>query len=222
MISFPGPTSALVTLPVDPDSQGLARVLELERLVLETVPVVSDTIPAFNRLLIEGEAASWDPEQIERSVGTLVSQALEASVSVEAADVVTLPVCYAPELAPDLESVARTCGLELADVSRLHADRPYTVLATGFAPGFAYLGDTDVRLVVPRRETPRARVEAGDVGIADRRTGVYPAAGPGGWNLIGRVPPALFDDAIARIERFAPGGTVRFQPITRADFEAEA
>ncbi len=76
MISFPGPTSALVTLPVEPDSQGLARVLELERLVLETVPVVSDTIPAFNRLLIEGEAASWDPEQIERSVGTLVSQAL--------------------------------------------------------------------------------------------------------------------------------------------------
>ena len=74
---------------------------------------------------------------------------------------------------------------------------------------------------MPRLPTPRRRVEVGSVGIADRRTGIYPAAGPGGWRLIGRVPSALFEDPAERIARFRPGGTVRFREIDRATYEAE-
>ncbi|MCG8466631.1 MAG: 5-oxoprolinase subunit PxpB [Gemmatimonadetes bacterium] len=222
MIQHPGPLSALVALPVDPNPEGLARVLELERRAREAFPDLQSTVPAFNRLLLEGRARSWEPEEIDARIGSLVEACLREPVSALEGPLTTLPVCYDEELGPDLADVARSSGLETRDVVELHASATYVVLATGFAPGFAYLGDLDERLAVPRRPSPRARVEAGSVGVADRRTGVYPSAGPGGWQLIGRVPSGLFRDAEARVALFEPGGRVRFRVITRRDYEAEA
>ena len=221
MITFPGPTSALVTLPVAPDRDGIARVLGLERLVQEGLPGVRATIPAFNRLLVEGAPDRWDPAEVRIRLEDGSRAALAAQPQIPEAAPVSLPVCYDRDLAPDLEGVAAAAGLTPREVARLHSATTYLVLATGFAPGFAYLGDVDARIATPRRPSPRARVPAGAVGIADRRTGVYPTAGPGGWQLVGRVPPTLFEDAAERIARFAPGGSVEFRRIGRGDYEAE-
>ena len=38
MITFPGPVSALVTLPVPADRDGIARVLGLERFARDALP----------------------------------------------------------------------------------------------------------------------------------------------------------------------------------------
>jgi len=224
MITFPGPVSALVTLPLAPDRDGIARVLSLERFAQESLPGVRATIPAFNRLLVEGSPSDWDPGEVESVLGAGAQAALRAaptSPAPSATPTVSLPVCYDADLAPDLEEVAEMAGLAAADVVRLHSAVTYLVLATGFAPGFAYMGDVDARIATPRRPSPRARVPQGAVGIADRRTGVYPAEGPGGWRLIGRVPAALFEDPAERIARFTPGGSVKFRPIRRSDYEAE-
>lgn len=220
MITFPGPVSALVTLPVPADRDGIARVLGLERLAHNALPDVRATIPAFNRLLIEGSPDRWDPEEVEALLSAAARECMVKVPGVETVDPVSLPVCYDPELAPDLEDVSASAGLGVAEVARLHSGTTYAVLATGFAPGFAYMGDVDARIAMPRLPTPRRRVEAGSVGIADRRTGVYPTAGPGGWRLIGRVPSALFADATERIARFRAGGTVEFRLIDRAAYEA--
>ena len=222
MITFPGPVSALVTLPVAADRDGIARVLSLERLAREVLTDVRATIPAFNRLLIEGSPHSWDPEEVEAQLTVAAKKCVHgAPAEPETGDPVSLPVCYDPELAPDLEDLAASTGLGVAEVARLHTRTTYVVLATGFAPGFAYLGDLDARIAMPRLPTPRRRVEVGSVGIADRRTGIYPAAGPGGWRLIGRVPSALFADARERISRFRAGGTVEFRAIDRQTYQAE-
>lgn len=222
MIEFPGPRSALVSLPVTPNQDGIARVLSLERAALEALPGLRATIPAFNRLLIEGAAKDWDPEHVEAVMGPLIERCLHETVSLIDGPTISIPVCYDPDLAPDLSEVARVNELTNEEVARLHSGTVYTVLATGFAPGFAYLGDLDDQLAVPRRTSPRSRVEAGSVGLADRRTGVYPSAGPGGWQLIGRVPPSFFSDAQTRLTRFEPGGRVEFRPIVRHEYEAEA
>ncbi len=224
MITFPGPASALVVLPVAPDRDGIARVLSLERFARESLAGVRATIPAFNRLLVEGAPGRWDPEEIRGTLETGARAALRAPPkpqTVAATAMVTLPACYDPDLAPDLEQVAARAEMSPDDVARLHSAPTYLVLATGFAPGFAYLGDVDARIATRRRLSPRARVPRGAVGIADRRTGVYPAEGPGGWCLVGRVPAALFEDAAERIARFTPGGTVEFRPVGRKDYEAE-
>ncbi|HSP77828.1 MAG TPA: carboxyltransferase domain-containing protein, partial [Myxococcaceae bacterium] len=85
----------------------------------------------------------------------------------------------------DLEAVAGHAGLPMEEVVRLHAGREYTVRSVGFLPGFAYLGEVDGRIAVPRLATPRTRVQAGAVGLAGKRTGIYPFGSPGGWNLLG-------------------------------------
>ena len=222
MITFPGPVSALLTLRVSADRDGIARVLSLERFARDVLPDVRATIPAFNRLLIEGSPHSWDPDEVEALLTAAAKECvLGAPTEPETGDPVSLPVCYDPELAPDLEDLAAGTGLGVEEVARLHSSTTYVVLATGFAPGFAYLGDLDARIAMPRLPTPRRRVEVGSVGIADRRTGIYPAAGPGGWRLIGRVPSALFADPAERISRFRAGGTVRFRRIDRDAYEAE-
>lgn len=221
MITFPGPASALVTLPVAPDRDGIARVLSLERFAQENLPGVRATIPAFNRLLVEGTPSRWDPAEITSRLEGAARDALQAATKTLKTATVSLPVCYDLDLAPDLEELAAKAELAPDDVARLHSAPTYLVLATGFAPGFAYLGDVDARIAVPRRPSPRARVPQGAVGIADRRTGVYPTEGPGGWRLVGRVPSALFEDAAERIARFTPGGPVEFRPIGRKDYEAE-
>ena len=103
----------------------------------------------------------------------------------------------------DLDEVARATGLAPDQVVDLHAAGSYRVLFVGFAPGFGYLGGLDPRLRCPRRASPRARVPAGAVAIADNYTAVYPAASPGGWNLLGTAlapPPPL-----------AAGDRVRFR-----------
>jgi UPF0271 protein len=111
---------------------------------------------------------------------------------------------------PDLEDVARTSGLAPDEVIRRHAARVYDVVMVGFLPGFAYLASIDPALVVPRRATPRARVDACAVGIAAGYTGIYPCASAGGWNLLGHAldfAPFGADGA-----RLALGDRVRFEP----------
>jgi 5-oxoprolinase (ATP-hydrolysing) subunit A len=109
---------------------------------------------------------------------------------------------------PDLDDVARLTQLAVTDIITLHAAATYIVDTIGFAPGFAYLTGLDVRLVLPRRATPRARVPAGSLAIADTFTAVYPFESPGGWHLIGRAVDArMFDERGPRLQL---GDTVRF------------
>ena len=96
------------------------------------------------------------------------------------------------------------------------------MLFDGFAPGFAYLGDLPDELRVPRLETPRTRTPAGSVGIAGPVSGIYPAALPGGWRILGRTPITLFDPRRDPPAYLVPGDAVRFEPIGAGDWDARA
>ena len=74
-----------------------------------------------------------------------------------------------------------------------HAALELEVAFCGFSPGFAYVSGLPPELAVPRLETPRPRVPAGAVGIAEAWTGIYPTASPGGWRLLGHTDVALWD-----------------------------
>jgi inhibitor of KinA len=72
---------------------------------------------------------------------------------------------------------------------------------------------------MPRKLQPRLHVEAGAVGIAGRQTGIYPQASPGGWQIIGRTPVALFDPHRQVPTLLKPGDEVQFYSITEDEFE---
>jgi len=131
---------------------------------------------------------------------------------------VEIPVCYGNEFGPDLSDAAAYHNMTPEDVIRYHSSARYIVYFLGFTPGFPYLGGMPKNIAIPRRAIPRLQVPAGSVGIAGDQTGVYPAASPGGWRLIGRTPLRLF-----RVDRDPPvllriDDRVKFVPISPADF----
>jgi KipI family sensor histidine kinase inhibitor len=113
----------------------------------------------------------------------------------------------------DLDEVARLTGLSRKKVVEAHTGQPWTVGFCGFAPGFAYLSGENERLRVPRRSTPRTRVPAGSVGLADHWSGVYPRRGPGGWQLIGRTDAAIWNLDREPPALLRPGVVVRFTQV---------
>jgi allophanate hydrolase subunit 1/allophanate hydrolase subunit 2 len=119
----------------------------------------------------------------------------------------------------DLSSVAAATGLTVDAVIHAHAEREYTVRATGFLPGFAYLGELDPRLRRERRASPRARVPAGAVAIAEDRTAVYPLASPGGWHLLGRLADDWRAFDAERGETLCLGDRVRWIPVPSSAHE---
>lgn len=123
-------------------------------------------------------------------------------------ETVTVEVDYS---GPDLPQVADLWGVPVDEVAARHAAGKYVVAFAGFAPGFAYLVRTDAKVTaVPRRATPRTRVEPGSIGLAGTFTGLYPSASPGGWQLIGRTDAALWDQDRPSPALLPPGTQVRF------------
>jgi KipI family sensor histidine kinase inhibitor len=131
-----------------------------------------------------------------------------------------IPVCCDSEFAPDLAILAARRGVAPDAFLAPLLATTVTVRMIGFLPGFAYMGKLPRRCHAPRLATPRRRVAAGSVAIAGPLCAIYPCTSPGGWNLIGRTPLALFD--ARRDEQpclLAPGDQVGWQRIDRGEFD---
>lgn len=144
---------------------------------------------------------------------------------------------------PDLSAVADLAGMSTEAFVRTHTAITWRAAFGGFAPGFAYLVDArelDARELdarglgqrglgqrdpvelrplptVPRLPSPRARVPAGSVGLADRFCAVYPGASPGGWQLIGTTDARLWDVDRSAPALLTPGTVVRFRDAGGSD-----
>jgi KipI family sensor histidine kinase inhibitor len=158
--------------------------------------LADDVVPGAQTVLMDGvtdrdglpEAlAAWSPTRADRGAE------------------VEVPVTYD---GPDLVDVAGAWGCEVEEVASRHQATEFVAAFCGFAPGFAYLSGLD--LAVPRLATPRTRVPAGSVALADRWCGVYPTASPGGWRIIGSTALTLWDADRDPPALLAPGTRVRF------------
>ena len=129
---------------------------------------------------------------------------------------VRIEACYD---GADLGDVARELGLAPAELVRRHVEAEHVVSFLGFAPGFAYMTGG---FALPRLHTPRVRVPAGSLAIADGYTGIYPAETPGGWRLLGRVSAQMFDPAADPPALLRPGDRVIFEPVARLPEPARA
>ncbi|AGC43025.1 LamB/YcsF family/allophanate hydrolase family protein [Myxococcus stipitatus DSM 14675] len=200
-----------LALPIQPLGDGALRFSlpdtverRAAREVLKALPGVVDAVVTEQHACVY-----FDPSAPPEEPRLALSRLLYAPMDTVERALVTLRIRYD---GPDLEKVAARAGLSVDDVARLHAAREYTVRCVGFLPGFAYLGELDPRIVVPRLPTPRMRVPALAVGIAGARTGVYPFASPGGWSLIGTAMDftAFHPDRGAVLQL---GDRVRFEQV---------
>ena len=179
---------------------------------------ITDVVPAYASIAVHYDPARVpcrkDESPHEAMAGWIAGRiARLRGVTPAPGRLVEIPVRYGGEDGPDLAPLAAARGLTPDDVVALHTAPEYVVHFVGFMPGFAYLGGLDVRLATPRRAVPRTFVPAGSVGIGGAQTAVYPVASPGGWQLIGRTPLALFDPASTPAALLAAGDRVRFRAL---------
>ncbi|MEM6749680.1 MAG: 5-oxoprolinase subunit PxpB [Planctomycetota bacterium] len=131
----------------------------------------------------------------------------------------TIPVCYGGAFGPDVEASAEELGVSADRLIETHAGASYRVDFLGFSPGFGYLSGLPGELRLPRHATPRPRVPAGSVAIAEGRSAVYPSPTPGGWRLIGRTPWVMFDPHRDPPSLLQAGDAVRFERIDETTFD---
>jgi inhibitor of KinA len=125
-------------------------------------------------------------------------------------NIVEIPTIYEGE---DIENVANHCQISVSELIKIHSEPTYRVFMMGFLPGFAYLGGMNDKIAIPRKETPRLKVQVGSVGIAGKQTGIYPLDSPGGWKIIGRTNLKLFDKKQTNPILLKAGDLVKFVPL---------
>jgi inhibitor of KinA len=200
------------------DSSGLlARVLSAAATIEGAkLPGVVDVTSSY-----ESVAVFFDLPQVEPDIEDKI-RVLIASAGVRVSGKkrrVQIPVCYDEEFALDLDRVANHTSLTPDAIVTLHSSAEYTVACIGFMPGFPFLAGLPQQLRVPRLESPRTKVSAGSVAIANAQAGVYPLESPGGWNVLGRTPLQLFRVNESPPTLLRPGDCVQFRRITRAQFD---
>jgi KipI family sensor histidine kinase inhibitor len=174
----------------------------------DPLPGVAELVPGARTLLVMFDPAVTSPDRL----GAALRRIESVSAEPVAGPLVEIPTVYDGE---DLDEVAALAGLSRREVVARHSGAEYTVAFCGFSPGFGYLTGGDPALRVPRRETPRTRVPAGSVAIADAFTGVYPRELPGGWRLLGRTSMPMWDLSRDPPAVLVPGTRVRFVEVER-------
>lgn len=169
-----------------------------ERVRLEIAAV--DVVPGAESVLVDGVA---DPAALIAVVESWETP----SGSALAGPLVELPVVYD---GADLAEVAALWGVTVEAAIARHREIEYVVEFCGFAPGFAYCAGLPKQWAVPRLESPRSRVPAGSVAVADVWTAVYPRATPGGWRILGTTDAELWRSERRPPALLAPGTRVRF------------
>ncbi len=186
---------------------------------------IKDIVPAYSSVTIHYDVIVLLKHCRNKSAFKVMSEQMEAllsqSVEAIAADCrrVQIPVCYSLKYGLDLPYISEQTKLSVQKIIYLHTAKKYKVYMIGFLPGFAYMGNADERIAMPRKSEPRLKIEAGYVGIAGMQTGIYPLASPGGWQIIGKTPVKLFDKEKEDPVFFKAGDEVTFYSISEDEFD---
>lgn len=200
------------------------KVIRLFQQVREkNIPYITDLVPSYSSLTVYYDLSLVHP--FERTAFETVADLIE-DIAGEAPHKkeeetrrIEIPVCYETKYAPDIFEIASRKNLTPEEVIAIHTSKAYRIYMLGFLPGFAYMGEIDEAISIPRKTEPRINVDAGSVGIAGRQTGIYPLASPGGWQIIGRTPVQLFKKNSEHPILFQPGDEVQFYSITEDEFK---
>ena len=188
-------------------------------------PGMIEALPAFSSITVYYDIASLRKMPKNKSAYEHVKQRLEQELkknfetSAVPSRIIRIPACYDTEFAPDLATISEVKKLPADEIIRLHTTKNYRVYMLGFLPGFAYMGEVDEAIAMPRLAQPRQKVAAGSIGIAGKQTGIYPLDSPGGWQIIGRTPLKLFEALNKEPTLFMAGDEVQFDSISRDEYE---
>lgn len=136
--------------------------------------------------------------------------------TIEKADriITEIPICFEDVLPNDLPLIANKTSLPINEIIDVFLHKTYHVFMLGFLPGFAYMGEVDNRIAIPRKNNAMP-VHAGAVGITGLQAGIYPVASPGGWHVVGHTPLNIFNIKNNPPNLLKAGDGIKFKTITK-------
>jgi inhibitor of KinA len=212
-----GERSILIEWPERIDPKILNDIIQFKDLIQKNnIKVIVDLKSAYNSLLIVYDSICRNFENdvifLKKLYKTLKSEHDIMSKRWK------IPVCYDAVFGIDLKAISKEKNLSISEIIDIHSKAFYTVYFIGFLPGFLYLGGLDEAIFMPRKRTPRLKVEKGAVAIGENQTGIYPTVSPGGWNIIGNSPVSFFN-INKEVPCFAnPGDQITFQSISIKEY----
>lgn len=178
---------------------------------------IIEIVPSYSSIYIQFDIFKDSHDTLYEKIQYIMQN--DSSDNIEKnTNIVTIPVYYGKEIGIDLKRVADFNNLNIEDVIAIHSTKIYDVYTIGFAPGFAYMGEADVRIRTPRLKTPRKKIKKGSVALADAQTAVYPLDSPGGWNILGVTYIDMFNKGIDGFSYLKIGDKVKFNPVTKDEY----
>lgn len=204
-----------VSLELNRQAIALSEYLEAHQFsgFIETVPAYASTTVFYDATAVRrscpGFPAAYD------ALKTIIERALQEIVSEAEPEfpILEIPLVFDDKVSLDLEELCNFSGLDSEAVIQTFLERTYRVYLIGFLPGFAYMGEVDERIAIPRKPTPRLKVPPGSVAIGGKQTGIYPLESPGGWHIIGHTKMKMFDPQAEPMCPLQAGQTVKFVRI---------
>ncbi|GAD80086.1 5-oxoprolinase subunit PxpB [Vibrio ezurae] len=215
-----GECSVLIELSEHITPEISTHVNALVHTITKTLqPAPINYTPSYTSVLLEFSALHFDWVHIQKQLNSLLAKSLHSTTETTR-PIIEVPVYYAASVALDAKRYQTLTGLTLSEIAALHTSVTYQVYALGFSPGFAFMAEVPTALQLPRLDAPRAQVPKGSVAIAGPQTAIYPQTSPGGWNVIGRTPSALYTPNSQPMTLLSAGDSVRFVSITQNEFKA--
>ena len=175
-----------------------------------------DVVASYESVFVAFDPLITDHDQVRAAVLELSDRVAEPRPARE----LVLPVVYGGVHGPDLDEVAALVSMTPQELVAWHANGTWTVRFVGSPVGAPMLDGPRLPASVPRRTSPRARLEPGSVALSGHQSMVYNAPSPGGWQVIGRTPITLFDLHRPPHVPYRPGDLLRFEPIDAEDWNA--
>jgi len=177
---------------------------------------ILDIIPSYCSIMIQ-----YDPLVITSSyiyaICKELCSAIKSNPLPKKSRIISIPVLYEKDYAPDLEFVSKHTGLSIDEIIKIHTTHIYTIFMIGFTPGFPYMGISPKKLAVPRKTTPMQQILAGSIGLAENQTGIYPIESAGGWQIIGNTPINFFDISLISPSLFNIGDQIKFEALNNKE-----
>jgi urea carboxylase len=199
------------------EAMNLAAALRIQaitgKLEENDIAGIIDIAPANASYMIRLDPDVLDPRQLLHTLDDLHRQFSEASTVALRTDIVEIPVWYddpaTREIAmrfrdrhqsatdTDIEYTAKVNGLSsIHDLIDAHCSAPFIVTFPCFKPGNTecmQLVPHDRQLQAPKYLRPRTETPARAVAHGGAFTVIYPTAGVGGYQMLGRSPVPVVD-----------------------------
>jgi inhibitor of KinA len=187
-----------------------------EAIAAAQIKGVVEVVPALINLLV-----AFDPLQTDHGAVAATVQALEPGVAATRTPQVHLvPVCYDPELCPDLLEVAALTSQSVEAVIAAHLNSEMRVEMYGFSPGYAYLRGLPQSIHLPRKPAAVRDITKGSIIISGAQSLITTLTMPTGWWVIGRSGFDVIESEAPDPFVFKVGDRVVYERISRAELDA--